>query len=38
VTALFREPKGIDRERLLGKLDFTGVSPEVGDFFSPERS
>ncbi len=37
VTALFREPKGIDRERLLSKLDFTGVSPEIREFFSPGR-
>ena len=29
VSALFREPKGLDCERLLGKLDFTGVSPEI---------
>ena len=35
VVALFREPKEIDRERLLGKLDFTGVSAEIRELFLP---
>ncbi len=33
VTALFREPKRLDRERLLSRLDFTGVSPEIRELF-----
>jgi uncharacterized protein (TIGR00369 family) len=33
VTALFREPKRLDRERLLSRLDFTGVSPETRAYF-----
>ena len=33
-TALFRESKGVDRERVLSRLDFTGVSPEIREFFS----
>lgn len=35
VRALFREPKGVDRDRLLSKLDFTGVSPGIRELFLP---
>jgi acyl-coenzyme A thioesterase PaaI-like protein len=35
VKALFREPREIDRERLLSKLDFTGVSAEIRELFLP---
>jgi acyl-coenzyme A thioesterase PaaI-like protein len=33
VTALFREARGLDYAEFVGKLDFTGVSPEIREFF-----
>ncbi len=33
VTALFREGKGIDYRKILDRLDFTGVPPEVREVY-----
>ena len=35
-TALFREPKGVDRARFMSRFDFTGVSPHMKEFFLSE--